>query len=136
AALEGRGTGLEVDLGLAAAGLAVEQEVPAPAAVEGGLDARQRGVLRLGQLADGLVERKALPVARRRLLLAPLPLQRRDQLERAPRRRAVVVGDPEGEVDEGRRQLVDDRLDREGIDPVGRLVDDRDDDAALSRATE
>ena len=131
-----RGARSQVDLGLAAAGLAVEQEMAAPLLVEGLLDPPERGPLRLRQLGHSLLEREALALARRRLLLAPLPLDGRDQLERAARRRAVVVGDPEREVDERGRQLVDDGLDRDRMDPLRGLVHDLDDDPALPRAAE
>src|SRR5439155_24284181 len=63
---------------------------------------------------------------------AGLPLHRRDECERASRRRAVVLGDPEGELDERLRQLLDDALDRRGLDSLRRRdVDLRDDTASL-----
>ena len=111
-ALEHRRAGLEVHLGLARAGCAVEQEVAALARddpVDGSaLRLRQRHRLRLA------AERLAL--RRRCLLLAPLRRLRRDERERACRRRAVVVGDPERELDERRGDLADHRLDRARVD--------------------
>ena len=56
--------------------------------------------------------------------------------ERARRRRAVVVGDPERELDERRRQLLDDALDRRGLDPVRRRNVDLGHDAAAPRVPE
>ena len=125
--------GLEIDLGLAAAGLPVEQEVAA-ACVERSRDPSERIQLRRGQLRRlGLADE---PLAGPRPLLPALPLERRDQLERPPGRRAVVVGDPERQIDEHGRQLVDDRVHRNELDPRRRLIADLDDDAAPPRAPE
>ena len=52
-----------------------------------------------------------------------------DELERASRRRAVVVGDPERQVDEGGRDLVEHLSDARELDPGRRLDVDLDDDA-------
>jgi hypothetical protein len=132
-AFERRCAGLEVHLGLAAAGLSVEQEVAA-ARIERPRDASECISLRLRQLRRlGLADES---LARTRPLFPPLPLERRDQLERPSRRRAVVVGDPERQVDEHGRHLVDDRLDGDRFDPGGRLVADVDHDAATPRAAE
>src|SRR5207244_2400755 len=56
-------------------------------------------------------KRPTVALCRLRPLAARLPLHRRDERERAPRRRAVVLGDPERELDERPRQLFDDTLD-------------------------
>ena len=82
-ALEHGGADLEVDLGLAGAGRAVEQERPALTAVESSDDPLDRGRL-LGKQLGGLVlagERLAL--GRRRLLLAALRQLRSDEREGA-----------------------------------------------------
>ena len=60
--------------------------------------------LRVGQLERLRLAGQLLPLRGRRLLLAPLRRLGRDERERAGRRRAVVVGDPERELDERRRE--------------------------------
>ena len=67
---------------------------------------------------------------------APLRRLRRDERERAARGRAVVVGEPEREVDERRRKPGEDRLDGLRVDPLRRLVGDLDDDPAHAPAAE
>ena len=99
--LERRGAGPEVDLGLAAPGRAGEQEVAA-VAVERAHDALECPLLGLGQPRRPRLGRE--PDVRLPPLTAPRAQLRRDELERARRRRAVVVGDPERELDERRRQ--------------------------------
>ena len=100
-ALERGRAGLEVDLGLAAAGRAVEEEV--------GRRRRRRARVRCGRRRAVACPRDApapalacerLAHAGLRALAARLSLQRRDERERARRRRAVVVRDPERELDE------------------------------------
>ncbi len=114
ASLERGGARLEVDLGLAAPGCPGEQEMSA-AGVERLDDPRDRLLLWLGQLCRLRLAGEPGPGH------APLPPAdaqlRRHELERARRSRAVVVGDPEREIDERRRQLVEDRLDRRRLDP-------------------
>ena len=90
----------------------------------------------LGELRRLGLAAERLPLRRRRLLLAPLRRHRRDECECARRRRAVVVGEPERELDERRWQLADDRLDRPRLDAVRRRVDELGDDAARPRAAE
>ena len=59
-----------------------------------------------------------------------------DELESPRGGRAVVVGEPEGEIDERRRQLVEDALDRRRLD-AGRCGDScLDDDAPCRGAAE
>src|SRR5581483_11931042 len=58
-------------------------------------------------------------------------LERRDERERPRRRRSVVVGDPEGEVDQGRRQLVEELPRRNRPHARRRLLLQPDHDAAL-----
>ena len=135
AALQRRRARLQVDLGLAATGFAVEKEVAA-AGVEAGLDPRQGRNLLARQLRRLRRVRERLPLTRRRLLLSPLPFHRRDQLERPPGRRAVVVRDPEREIDEHRGQLVEHGVDQNRLDTLGSLVDELDDDSPPPRATE
>ncbi len=111
---------------------AVEQDV-AGAAVD---DPRDRRALRLRQLRRLRLAAERLPLRRRRLLLAALRRHGRDERERARRRRAVVVGEPERELDERRRDLADDRFDRPRLDALRRRVDELRDDAARPRAAE
>ena len=119
----------DVHLGLAAPGRAGEQDVPAAGRDEA-LDPREHALLRLrepgrrrlgGQAGRG---RHLSPVA------APLGLLRRDQGESARRRRAVVVREPEGEVDERRRERLEHALGGDGLDVWRRLGVGVDDDAA------
>ena len=135
AARDGRCAGLEIHLGLAAAGRAVEQEVAA-AVPRGGLDALERLPLRRAQLARLGLAAERVVAARAARLAAPGGLRRRDQGERAGRRRAVVVGRPEREVDEGGRQLVQEPSGGDRLDPVRRRVLEPDDDAAALRSPE
>ncbi len=110
----------DVDLGLAAAGRAREEDVAA-AAREQGLDPRQRTFLGLGEtggrrLCSESRGRRHLPP-----LTTPLRLLRRDERERAGGRRAVVVREPEREVDERRRERLEHALGRDRLD-VGRRL--------------
>src|SRR5947199_16895 len=57
-------------------------------------------------------------------------------LERPRRRRAVVVGEPEGEVDQRGGDALVDALDRNRVDPGGRRPVDADDDAPPASAPE
>ena len=129
AAGERRLAGADVDLGLAAAGRAREQDVAA-AGVEERLDPRERPLLRfrqpLGRRLGG--ERVALrhPAA----LAPPLRLLRRDESERPGRRRAVVLGEPEREVDERGGDGLRDALDGRGLDACGSVDADLGDHAA------
>ena len=132
-ALERRRAGLEVDLGLAAAGRAGEQEVPPPPSSAPTIRAtrpllrRPSARARLG--LAGHASRAAASAARR----AGSRL-RRDERERPRRRRAVVVGEPEREVDERGRQLVERRpRSAPARRPAGALAAGLDDDAALPR---
>jgi hypothetical protein len=69
-------------------------------------------------------------------LAARLALDGRDERERARRGRAVVVRDPEGELDERLRELLDDALDRRDGDPIRRLDAELDDEPAPLRVAE
>ncbi len=125
---------LEVDLGLPAAGGAVEQEMAS--FVEGAPQALQRTLLRLRERARLRFARQGVPLGRLRKLLAPLPLRRRDEREGTTGRRAVVVREPQSQLDERRGQRLDDALDRRGLDPVRRRVLELDHDPALASAAE
>ena len=116
AALERGRARLQVDLGLAAAGRAVEEEVRSRPSVERADDARD-GVP-LGRRQNGRLGLSCERLARAGLLAfaARRPLHRRDERQGARRRRAVVVRNPEGELDQRRWQLVDDALDRRDLD--------------------
>ena len=122
--------GLQVDLGLAAAGRPVEQKAPALA------DPGDGGLLVGAQRVRSCLPFQRLPLARRGLLLAPLPPDGRDQLQRPRRRRAVVVGDPEREIDQRRGQLVQHALDRQRPHADRRRVHHLDDHAPRPRAPE
>jgi len=125
--VERGGTGLEVDLGLTASGRAVEQ-VAAAAGVHRLDDRRHRGRLLRRQLRGrGLPDQ---PRGRLSALAAPGPPARCDQLERASRRRAVVAGEPERQLDERRRQLVENGGDGRCLDTRRRRLTGRDDHAA------
>src|SRR5205085_3836948 len=93
----------DVHLGLAAAGRTGKEDVAA-AVREQDFDPRERLLLRLREIGRG---RLAGQTRRRRhvaTFAAARRLLRRDQRERAGGRRAVVVGEPEGEIDERRRE--------------------------------
>ena len=111
AARERRLAGADVDLGLAAAGRAEQQDVAA-VAVEQLVDARERALLRLGQMLRRRLRRERADRRSVAPLAAALRVVRRDERERTRRRRAVVVGEPEREIDERRRQRLRDALDR------------------------
>ena len=116
-ALERRLAGPQVDLGLAAAGRAVEQEVRRR---------RRRAppTIRASAASCAVGQRARAPPRRRATRGSPgwrrspraLRASRRDERERARRRRAVVVGEPEREVDERRRDRPD-TLDGDRLDP-------------------
>jgi hypothetical protein len=128
-------TGPDVDLGLAATRRAGEEDVPA-AALEKALDPLEGALLRLGKVGRRWLGSQT--GGRRHLapLAAPLRLLRRDQRERAGRRRAVVVREPEGEIDERRRQRLEHPLCRDGLDVRRRCGVGVDDDAAATRVAE
>jgi hypothetical protein len=62
--------------------------------------------------------------------------RRRDESERTGRGGAVVVGEPEGEVDERRRDRADDALDGDRLDVFRSLLLEADDDAAAAGTAE
>ena len=132
---EGGLAGADVDLGLAAAGRAGEEDVAA-AARKQALDPLERALLCLGKMGGRWLGGQA---GRRRHvppLAAPLRLLRRDQREGAGRRRAVVVREPEGEIDERRRERLEHSLCRDGLDVGRRFGVGVDDDTAATRVAE
>src|SRR5215471_4735118 len=96
----------DVDLRLAAAGRAGQQDVAAAARQER-LDPRQGELLRFGEPGGRGLSRKRGRRGDLAPLAAPRTLQRGDQRERPRRGRAVVVGEPEGEVNESRRERLE-----------------------------
>jgi hypothetical protein len=62
--------------------------------------------------------------------------RRCDESERTRRRGAVVIGEPESEVDERRRNRADDPLDGDRLDVFRRLLLEPHHDAAAPRAAE
>ena len=128
-ASERRGTGLEVDLRLAASRRAVQEYVIAAAGERRGdlLDRRELGRCQLFGLG---LSREGIPRCRRPPLASPGARVRRDERERPGRCRAVVLGEPERKLDERRRNLVDDRSCRSDRDPGRRLDPDPHDDTA------
>ena len=127
---------LQVDLGLAAASRAVQEEVGALARVEPVDDARKRRLLRVAQRRRRRLPGQRIALGRLCALAARLALHRRDELERAPGRRAVVVRHPERELDERSRQLRHDTLDRRRRHPVGRRHSDLGHNATPLRVAE
>jgi hypothetical protein len=116
---------LQIDLRLAAAGRAGEQEVRA-GAVDRRHDPRHGPLLRLRQPGRLRLARHA--GARLAAFPAPDSQLGRDELERACRGGAVVVAEPEREIDERWRQLVEDAFDRRRLDAVRRGDTGLDDD--------
>ena len=132
-ARERRRAGLEVDLGLAAARRPCEQQVRS-VPLQRLDDPCDRSLLRLRQLVRlGLAGH---PRAGRSTLAAPRPEPGSDELERSRGRRAVVVGEPQRQIDERRRQLVEQRLDRRRLDARRRLHPGLDHHPARGRAAE
>jgi hypothetical protein len=123
--------GLQVDLGLAAAGRAVEEEVRALTRVQRRSDSvecralRRAQRVRFGLTADERVALRGLPT-----FAARLALNGSDKRKRAARCRPVVIREPECELDECGRKLVDDTIDRRSVDPLRRRDVDFRDDAA------
>ena len=111
------GRGLQVDLGLPAAGRAVEQEVAAALVVRAP-EPGQRTLLGGGQRLRLRLASQGVAFGGLRQLLAARALRRGDERERPARRRAVVVREPERELDERRGQRLDDALDRSSLDAL------------------
>ena len=122
-AVERRRRGLQVDLGLPAAGGAVEEEMAAALVVRAP-EPGERTLLRGRQRLRLRLAFQSVPLGRLRQHLAARALRRGDERERAAGRRAVVVRDPERELDERSGQRLDDALDRDGLDPRrGRVLE-------------
>ena len=99
-------------------------------------EALQRLLLRRAQLCGLRFARERVPFGGLRALAARLALHGRDERERASRCRAVVVREPERELDQRRRELLDDALDRRRLYPVRRRHADLRHDAAPARVAE
>ena len=134
-ALEHCGAGQEVHLGLAASGRAVQQEVAA-AAVDRRHDPLDRGNLRRRGDGCGRLVDELLPLRGGRLLLTALRRLRRDERQRPGRRRAVVVGQPQRQLDQRGRNLADHGVDRLDLNAGGHALVERDDDPTRPRAAE
>ena len=85
---------------------------PSPAAI-----ASDGDVLLGGERGGRRLTGERLSLGRRRSLPARCPAEGCDELERARRRRAVVVGDPERQVDEHRGDLAEHLAGRGERDP-------------------
>ena len=134
-ALERVGCSLEGDLGLAAPGRSVQEKVPASFA-ERTAQPGERTLLRCGQSPRLGLTSQRIAFGRLRQLLAASAPRRSDERQRPPGRRPVVVREPERELDERRRQRLDDALDRSGLHSLGRRVLEADHDPTLPRPTE
>ena len=133
AACERGFAGADVHLRLAAAGRAPQEDVAA-AGVEQLIDPRERVFLRRREVRGRSFRLDR--VADDAPLAATLRERRCDERERTRRRRAVVVGDPERELDECRRQRLGDALDRGRVDAFRQFRVDLRDDAAPARLAE
>ena len=71
-----------------------------------------RRALRGAQLCRLRFAGERVPLGRLRPLAAGLPLHRRDECQRAAGSRAVVVGHPERQLEQGLGEHLDDALDR------------------------
>jgi hypothetical protein len=120
-ALEGRGASLQIHLGLPAARRTVQQDMSA-AGVQSGDDPIDCCALRGGERSGLRLARKRLAMRRRASFPAPGALTWSDESQRSRGRRSVVVGKPEGELDELRRDPIDDRSCTLDLDP-GRAPD-------------
>ncbi len=103
-----RCAGLQIHLGLAAARGAVQKKMTG-ARVERGDDALDRHALRRGELGRLRLAGKRVARPRAAELSAPLAIPRSHEGECPGGCRAVVLGQPEREIDEGRWNPVYDR---------------------------
>ena len=117
AARECRLARLEVHLRLAAPGRPDEQEVRARRPTEPGGHASDGDALLGGERGGRRLTGERLSLGRRPSLPARCAAEGCDELERARRRRAVVVGDPERQVDEHRGDLAEHLAGRGEHDP-------------------
>jgi hypothetical protein len=126
---------LEVHLGLATPRRPLEEHVAA-LPVERGDDSLDGVALRLRQRLRLELTAERIACGRRAQRPAPRALERGDQGEGPRRGRAVVVGEPERELDERRRYTVDDRACVRDVDARRRRHSGLDDDAADSPRAE
>ncbi len=126
--------GPQVDLRFPASGGAVEEE--GAAGPEGVDDPPQRSLLFLGELLGSRLRRERLRALSALGALASRPRLGGDERESARRSRAVVVGEPEREVDERGRDGAENALDGNGLDLRRSLVLEPDDDPAAVRPSE
>ena len=130
AALQCCGTRLQVDLGLSAAGRPVKEDVLAFRRVERGDDAIDSRALRVAEPSGCVLAGECIPLRRLRTLAPRLSPQRCDEGKRASRRRAVVIGDPQRELDELAGQLIHDALDGRDLHTLWRRNVERGHDSA------
>jgi hypothetical protein len=126
----------EVDLGLAAPGGAEEEERAAAVIVQGRGDALERGRLRPARLDRRLLPGELVCAFPAPCPVPPLARRRRNEAERARRRGAVVLGDPERKVDEWGWHCAEDAIDGDRLDFGRRLVLEPDDHSAPPRPAE
>ena len=127
--------GSNVDLGLATSRRAEEQDVAALAVEQRG-DAVERALLRVGEMRGRRLGGERARRGGVAALAAPLRVVGRDERERPRRRRAVVVGEPQREIDERRRQRLGDSLDRERFDSLRQGDVERRHDTTPARVAE
>jgi hypothetical protein len=107
-----------VDLGLAAAGRALEQDVLPDALVERRDDSLDGVALLVGESFGLRLAGERLALGGRRPLAPRSAALGSDERERPGGSRAVVVREPEREVDERRRYLVEQPADGRRLDPA------------------
>jgi hypothetical protein len=101
--VERSGAGLEVDLCLPAPRGAVEEQVRTLSGVERFDDSRERCLLRRAEFGRFRFSWQCVAFGRLRPLAARLSLDGCHERERSSGRRAVVLRDPEGELDQRSR---------------------------------
>ena len=126
--------GAQVDLRFPASGGAVEEEGAAgPERVD---DPPHRSLLLLGELLGSRLRGERLRALTALGAFASRPRLRRDERESARRSRAVVVGEPECEIDERRRDGAENALDGNRLDLRRSLVLEPDHDPAAVSPSE
>jgi hypothetical protein len=92
--------------------------------------------LRRAELGGPSLAGQCVTLRRRRAFATWFALHGGNEPERAAGSRAVVVGDPQRQLDERGRQLLDNPFDRDGVDPGRRVDIDVRDDRASSGVAE